>query len=109
VRPSCDPNPCVNDGTCVELASAPYYRCVCRQLGDISLPLGAHCEPLSACDTMPCPEHATCVIVDERRRDYRCVCHGDDDHCAHSTGAVTSLRPRDLLGAYSYLLTLTII
>lgn len=97
MRPSCELNPCLNDGTCVELDSPPYYRCICAQMGDVNMPLGPHCEPLSACDSMPCPEHSTCVLVDDH---YKCVCHDDDDDdCRHSAaGALTSLGSRDILG-----------
>ena len=94
-RPSCELSPCLNGGTCVDSVSPPYYRCICPSPRHAKLPLGAHCEPLSSCDSMPCPDHSTCVVVDALGA-YRCVC--DNDDCAQVAGAVTSLRPRDILG-----------
>jgi len=87
-RLSCEMNPCLNNGTCVDAVSPPYYRCICSPPSDQRLPVGAHCEPLSACDSMPCPDHSTCVVTDDLRA-YKCVCN--DKHCS----AVTSLRQHD--------------
>lgn len=110
-RPSCELSPCVNGGECVDLVSAPYYRCVCPPLplsGGTPWtrrpPQGAHCELVSPCDMMPCPRQSTCVVVDRLSDDgYTCVCDGE--RCRHAAGApVTSLRPRDyVLGASALL------
>lgn len=93
-------NPCVNNGTCVDITDAadgdrPSYRCICPELEPsadsgsspvLPLVVGANCERLTACDTMPCGPHGTCVTTADspRNRDskaggnalrgYRCVC-----------------------------------
>jgi len=97
VSASCELSPCLNNGTCVNSVSPPYYRCICSTPRHDSLPLGAHCEPLSPCDSMPCPDHATCVVVDKLGA-YRCVCDGGN--CGQIAGALTSLSlPHHHLGA----------
>jgi hypothetical protein len=70
-------NPCVNNGTCVDVTSGGNdenrsYRCICPDLvsfGDNRFPvatrlLGDNCEYLSICDTMPCGARGTCVTLD---------------------------------------------
>jgi len=96
-------SPCLNAGTCLDLPSPPFYRCICPSLAghDHALPLGPHCEPLSPCDAMPCPLHSTCVVLVDEPGAYRCVC--DDEQCRQvaAGSAVTSLGLRgQLTGAY---------
>ena len=63
----CDPDPCMNDGECIDLVVG--YRCVCQ------LP---YTGPNCSTQLMPCQHHrcrngAQC-IPDERYTDYICRC-----------------------------------
>ncbi|XP_033107089.1 fibropellin-3-like [Anneissia japonica] len=56
---ACDPNPCLNGGTCRPGLRKPYY-CVC-----LAAYLGVHCETSRRiyCEESPCENGATCVTV----------------------------------------------
>ena len=90
---SCALSPCFNDGTCIDLESPPYYRCVCPPALPDTPPVGAHCELLSSCDQMPCPQHSSCMVADGPGA-YRCVCDGDECD-EQEAGALASLDTRD--------------
>lgn len=73
--PSCQLNPCVNNGSCVVVVQPDWthYRCLCPELGR---PLGANCEFLAICDTLPCMNGGTCVNL-ENQSSYACMCHAN--------------------------------
>tara|TARA_B110001450_G_C17647100_1_gene491681 strand:- start:1031 stop:1501 length:471 start_codon:yes stop_codon:yes gene_type:complete len=70
----CDPNPCVNDATCIDLIND--YECVCSDDWR-----GVHCEiKRTPCDDVVCENHGICI--DTRNEDwtddaFKCACPTD--------------------------------
>ena len=115
---SCMMNPCVNNGTCIDVISdpsegLPSYRCICPQqeaivvAGGLDLTVsnvvGANCEHLSVCDSMPCGKHGTCVTLINTNQDsgtrgggsvgYRCICDGGFQGLDCTTPSNLALQP----------------
>eukprot|EP01137_Pigoraptor_chileana_P024473 Opistho-2@92409 len=66
---SCDPNPCLNGGTCVEEDKDAHCECPPNYTGD-------YCETSTeqTCADQPCAEHADCADVANGADKYTCTC-----------------------------------
>lgn len=87
--PSCQLNPCVNNGSCVVTVQSDWthYKCLCPELGR---PLGTNCEFLAICDTLPCLNGGTCVNL-ENQSSYECMCH--DNYMGQNCETPISIAP----------------
>ncbi|XP_022111137.1 sushi, von Willebrand factor type A, EGF and pentraxin domain-containing protein 1-like [Acanthaster planci] len=80
----CDPNPCLNGGTCFKTGDKRSYFCGCPTNSN----LGLHCEViLNPCDPNPCRNGGECYRSAVSTASYVCLCSGpfDGHHCENVT------------------------